>query len=61
LTLTRTDIVFPVNKIYQFLHAPTTIHWDSVKRILRYIKHTRKLGLKIGPTAWMIGGQQGAL
>jgi hypothetical protein len=47
LTLTRTDIAFPVNKVYQFLHAPTTIHWDSVKRILRYIKHTTKLGLKI--------------
>jgi hypothetical protein len=47
LTLTRTDIVFPVNKVYQFLHAPTTIHWDSVKRILRHIKHTTKLGLKI--------------
>jgi hypothetical protein len=47
LTLTRPDIALLVNKICQFLHAPTTIHWSAVKRILRYIKRTTKLGLKI--------------
>jgi histone deacetylase 1/2 len=47
LTLTRPDISFPVNKVCQFLYAPTTEHWSVVKRILRYLKHTLKLGLKI--------------
>nr|ABF94964.1 retrotransposon protein, putative, Ty1-copia subclass [Oryza sativa Japonica Group] len=47
LTLTRPDIAFPVNKVCQFLHAPTTIHWVAVKRILRYLKHCTKLGLKL--------------
>jgi hypothetical protein len=47
LTLTRPDIAFTVNKVCQFLHAPTTTHWTAVKRILRYIKHITKLGLKI--------------
>jgi histone deacetylase 1/2 len=37
LTLTRPDISFAVNKVCQFLHKPTTIHWKAVKRILRYI------------------------
>jgi hypothetical protein len=47
LTLTRPDIAFSVNKVCQFLHSPTTIHWAAVKRILRYIKSSIKLGIKI--------------
>jgi hypothetical protein len=34
LTLTRPDLSFSVNKVCQFLHAPTTLHWMSVKGIL---------------------------
>jgi histone deacetylase 1/2 len=48
LTLTRPDISFAVNKVCQFLHAPTTSHWAAVKRILRYLKQSTKFGLKIG-------------
>jgi histone deacetylase 1/2 len=47
LTLTRPDISFAVNKVCQFLHAPTTVHWAVVKRILRYLKHSTSIGLKI--------------
>jgi histone deacetylase 1/2 len=47
LTLTRPDISFAVNKVCQFLHAPTSVHWTTVKRILRYVRHTASLGLKI--------------
>ena len=45
LTLTRSDISFLVNKVCQFLHAPTTIHWTAVKRILRYVKDTITTGI----------------
>jgi histone deacetylase 1/2 len=45
LTLTRPDLSFSVNKVCQYLHAPTTIHWTAVKRILRYVKGTLKIGL----------------
>jgi histone deacetylase 1/2 len=34
VTLTRPDISFSVNKVFQLLHAPTTLHWTTVKRIL---------------------------
>jgi histone deacetylase 1/2 len=47
LTLTRPYISFAVNKVCQFLHSPTTVHWSVVKRILRYIHGTSKLGLHI--------------
>jgi len=47
LTLTRPDLSFPVNKVCQFLHAPTTCHWTAVKRILRYLQYTAGTGLKI--------------
>jgi len=47
LTLTRPDIAYSVNKVCQFLHSPTTIHWTAVKRILRYVKYTLDLGLRI--------------
>jgi histone deacetylase 1/2 len=46
-TLTRPDISFAVNKVCQFLHAPTTVHWSAVKRILSYIQGTLDVGPKI--------------
>ena len=47
LTLTRPDISFPINKVCQFLHTPTLAHWTTVKRILRYLRGTMSIGLKV--------------
>ncbi|KAK2966177.1 hypothetical protein RJ640_008743 [Escallonia rubra] len=38
LSFTRPDISFAVNKVAQFMHAPTSDHWSAVKRILCYLK-----------------------
>jgi hypothetical protein len=46
LTLTRPDLSFSVNHVWQFLHSPTKVHWECVKRILRYMKGTLQYGLK---------------
>ncbi|CAH9130543.1 unnamed protein product [Cuscuta epithymum] len=39
-TITRPDIAFAVNRVCQFMHAPTVLHWQVVKRILRYLNGT---------------------
>lgn len=45
LTITRPDISYAVNQVSQFLQTPTRSHFQSVERILRYIKGTMSFGL----------------
>jgi hypothetical protein len=47
LTFTHPDICFAVNKVCQFMHAPTDSHWAAVKCILRYLRGTTSHGLHI--------------
>jgi hypothetical protein len=45
LSLSRPDLSYAVNRVYQFMHRPLKPHWQTVKRILRYLKHTISHGL----------------
>jgi len=44
-TGTRPDITFAVNSVSQFFEKPMKIHWNAVKRILKYLKGTANHGL----------------
>jgi hypothetical protein len=45
LTLTRPDIAYVVGQICLHMHSPRDVHWNLVKRLLRYIKGTSGHGL----------------
>jgi len=40
MTITRLDLSYAVRVVSQFMQTPQKPHLDTVKRILRYIKHT---------------------
>ena len=45
--ITRPDITFAVNKLSQYMHRPTSLHWSFVKRLLRYLVGTVDDGLQL--------------
>uniref|UniRef100_A0A803PYW7 Polyprotein n=1 Tax=Cannabis sativa TaxID=3483 RepID=A0A803PYW7_CANSA len=45
LALTRPNIAYIVSKLSQFLHYPTTAHWQGCKRVLKYLKGTATHGV----------------
>ncbi|CAM8962810.1 unnamed protein product [Rhodiola kirilowii] len=49
VTITRPELSYAVNRVCQFMHAPTETHWAAVKRILRYLKGSINSGLVLQP------------
>nr|GEW35027.1 hypothetical protein [Tanacetum cinerariifolium] len=47
VALSRPDMDFAINKVCQYMHAPTENHWSVVKRILRYLHGTVEHGMLI--------------
>ena len=42
---TRPDIAYAVNKLCSFNNNPDLAHWTAAKRVLRYLKGTKELGI----------------
>lgn len=45
LSLTSPDVAFIVNKLFQFMHRPTTQHWSVIKHLLHYLQSATHHGL----------------
>ena len=45
---TRPDLAFTIIRLSQFASCTRTIHWEGIKRVLRYLKGTRLLTLALG-------------
>ncbi|KAM0961159.1 hypothetical protein ACFX13_020902 [Malus domestica] len=57
LTATRLDIMYASSLLARFIHCPTSKHFGTAKRVLRYIKGTIDYGLEYtkGKKAMLIG------
>ena len=47
LCLTCLDSICVVNKLSQFMHQPTTYHWNDAKHLLRYLSSTTNHGFAL--------------
>ena len=45
---TRPDIAFAVSVLSQFLENPGRIHWEAIKRVIRYLKTMKTKKLILG-------------
>ena len=47
---TRPDLAFCVGRLAKYVQNPTMLQWEAVKRVIRYVIHTKDLGLVYGGT-----------
>lgn len=45
---TRPDLALVASQLAQFLDSPGTMHWAAFKRVLRYLCHTKTVGITLG-------------
>ncbi|XP_019184035.1 PREDICTED: uncharacterized protein LOC109178940 [Ipomoea nil] len=54
LLITMPDLSFVVNRLCQFMHNPTQDNWAALKRVLRYIKGSLSLGLRLAASVSLV-------
>ena len=52
---TRPDIAYTVSLLARFSNSVREIHIQSVKRLFRYLNHTRNMGINVGGKQQLIG------
>ncbi|VVA38623.1 Hypothetical predicted protein, partial [Prunus dulcis] len=60
LTFTRPEISYAVNTVCQFMTTPSELHFQLVKRILRYLQGTLDHGLTFTSGAWELNAYSDA-
>jgi len=56
MVATRADLAFAVSTVSQFMSKPCPTHWAAVKRIMRYLKGTLDMKLRLGGKGIEMGG-----
>ena len=54
---TRPDLAYTIIRLSQFASCPRLIHWEAVKRVMKYIKGTRCHALALGNVSGLPGFQ----
>ena len=53
---TRPDIAYAVGALARYMSAPTDVHWDTAKGVLRYLKGTADYGITFGQGEFKLQG-----
>lgn len=54
LAFTLRDVSFAINRLAQYMHAPSQIHWQSLKRVLHCLNSKIYHGLFLKQTAFLL-------
>lgn len=47
LTITRPDLTFSVKLLSQFMHSPSIVYEEVIKRVLRYVKVSHSFEIRV--------------
>ena len=60
MTCTRPDLAYAVSRLSRYTSKPSSEHWKSITRVLRYLRYTREYGLHYGRHPAVIEGYSDA-